>query len=196
MPDKATRIVGLQAYQFRLLFLALMLVMLYTLVQSSGLMEDTSPDAIRHTIQAWGLAGVALYIGLFTLGQLMYVPGMLFVIAAGLAYGPLWGTIIGMVGAMIAMSVTFYVGRRVGGSPLAGVKRRGFARLMGHLHKSPVVTIALMRLMVSTAPWLNYLLALTAVQFRQYFWGSALGVAIPVVATVWFSDLLLQYLTQ
>ena len=112
--------------------------------------------------------------------------------AAGLAYGPWWGFTIAMVGAAFGMSVTFFVGRRIGGKPLARVKRPRIERLMAGLQSRPQRNIALMRLVVSTAPWLNYLLALTAVHFRHYFWGSVLGIAVPVFATTWFSDWILQ----
>lgn len=187
---------GLSAQQFRLLFLFLVLAISYVLVDASGLLEDASPIGVRNVIQEWGVAGVVLYMGLFALGQLLYVPGMVFVVAAGLAYGPWWGFAIAMVGAAFGMSVTFYVGRRIGGKPLAGVRRPRIERLMAGLESRPQRSIALMRLVVSTAPWLNYLLALTAVRFRHYFWGSIFGILVPVFATTWFSDWILQRVFQ
>ena len=178
----------------RVLALVCVLALAYVAIDATGLLDDVDPGSIRTTVQAWGAWGVLLYLGLFTLGQVLHVPGIIFVVAAGLAYGPWYGWLIGMVGSLVAISACFVVARKVGGSPLAQVKKPGIVRLIKRLHHYPLRTIIVLRMMFGSAPWLSYLLALTAVRYRQYLFGAAIGLAVPVFITTWFSDWLLQYL--
>ncbi len=180
--------------KLRPLLLVALLIAAYFAIDASGLLEDANPEDIRNLVRSWGVAGVLLYFGLFTLGQIMHVPGIVFVIAAGLAYGPWLGWLIAMLGSLLAVSASFLVARKVGGSPLAQVEKPHVKRLIGRLHGSPTRTIALLRLVLGSAPWLSYMLALTAVRYSQYLLGTAIGLVVPVFITTWFCDWLLQNL--
>lgn len=50
-----------------------------------------------------------------------------------------------------------------------------------------------MRLLVGTAPWLNYLLGMSSVSFRHYLFASVIGIWPAVLLTVLFTDWLLQH---
>ena len=82
--------------RLRLPALVVVLAGLYVLARQSGLLEDVDPHRIRAIVEQWGLYGVILYVVLFSVGLFLYVPGTLFIIAAGLAYGELWGVPIAL----------------------------------------------------------------------------------------------------
>jgi uncharacterized membrane protein YdjX (TVP38/TMEM64 family) len=105
---------------------------------------------------------------------------MVFVAAAALAYGPVYGAVLAYAGALASVSVTFAFVRGVGGKPLATVRWPFARRLLAHLDRRPVLTIALLRLVLWISPPISYALALSGVRFRSYLAGSALGLAIPV----------------
>ena len=180
------------AYRLPLLFLIVIAGYIYG--QKSGLIDYIDPIAIRETIQSWGGLGLFFYLSLFCLGQLMYIPGMFFVVIAGFIYGPYWGIAVALLGAILAISVSFYVARLIGGTPLANAQRPLLVKLLTSLHEKPIRNIAMMRLIVSTAPWLSVLLALSSISYRQYIVGSALGFTTPIVGTVYFTDLLVARL--
>lgn len=177
--------------RLRLPVLLLVLVGLYVYSRESGLLEQANPEQIRTVVQQWGAYGMVLFVVLFSIGQLLYVPGMFFVIAAGLIYGGIAGFTIAMVGALVAITVSFYTVRMIGGSPLQNTQKPFIGRMLQGLHDHPIRSIATMRLIVSTAPWLNYILALSAVQYRQYIIGSVIGMVVPIALTVYFTDWLL-----
>lgn len=65
--------------------------------------------------------------------------------------------------------------------------------LLGQLQTYPVSSMAVMRLLVGTAPWLNYLLGMSSVSFRHYLFASVIGIWPAVLLTVLFTDWLLQH---
>ncbi|MGI9284944.1 MAG: TVP38/TMEM64 family protein [Pseudomonadales bacterium] len=177
--------------RFRLPLLVFVLLGLYVFARQSGILENANPYEIRAMVQQWGAYGVLLYVMLFCVGLLLYVPGTLFIIASGLVYGQWWGTLIAFIGANIGITVSFLVVRFVGGTPSEKELHPVINRLVSTLHSSPIKNIAIMRVFLWTAPALNYLLALTAVSPRHHLLGSLIGTIIPVAVMVYLTDWLL-----
>lgn len=175
-------------HKLRLPLLFALLIGLYWYAKQNGILEQANPEEIRTVVQQWGAYGVLLYIILFSVGQLLYVPGMIFVVAAGVLYGGTLGFAAAFVGAIAAISVSFYAVRLIGGSPLKDTENPFIGKMISGLHERPIRSIALMRLFVSTAPALNYILALSAVKYRQYLLGSILGMPLPIIFTIYFTD--------
>lgn len=164
----------------RLGALAVLLVVLLVAGRMTGLSDRLSAHAVRATIAAAGVWGPVFFVLAFCAGELVHLPGIAFVAAATFAYGPVPGAALSLVGAIVSVSVTFAFVRTVGGQPLTTVKWAFARRLLVHLDRRPVRTIALLRLVFWVSPALSYALALSGVRFRSYVAGSALGLAIPV----------------
>ncbi len=178
----------------RIGFLLLVLGGVYYLAESAGLLEQSSPEGIRDLVAQWGSYGVLVYLAAFTLGQLVYIPGMFFVVAGSLVFGGVNGFLLAMLGSILSVSLSFYVARLLGGTPLADPKRDWIKRLVRRLDTRPVSSMFVLRLLVGTAPWLNYLLGMSSVSYRDYLIAAVLGIAAPVMLTVVFTDWLLQFL--
>jgi uncharacterized membrane protein YdjX (TVP38/TMEM64 family) len=116
------------------------------------------------------------------------VPGLVFVAAGVLAYGPRVGGLVSYGAALVSISVSFGVVRALGGRAL------GDTRVMQKLDLRPVRTIAALRLFLVLSPPLNYALALSRVRFRDYLLGSALGLAPPTALAAIFFDRVLAWL--
>jgi len=65
-------------------------------------------------IRSSGHWGVAVSIGLMVLHSFVPFPAELVAIANGMLYGPIWGTVITWVGAMLGALLSFGVARRFG----------------------------------------------------------------------------------
>jgi len=176
----------------RIFALLTTLIGLYLVILNNGFLEHADPHKIKNIIIESGSYGIALYIALFAIGLLVYVPGMLFLISSGLIYGPFWGSLIALLGACIAVNISFVIVRLIGGRPIKSIKNKHAQKLLDGLHKNPVKHIAVLRTVMITAPGFNYLLALSDVSFKQYFWGSLLGMIIPVFAVIYFTDIVLK----
>jgi uncharacterized membrane protein YdjX (TVP38/TMEM64 family) len=146
----------------------------------TGLTEQLTRERIQATMSELGALGFLAFVAAFAIGELVHVPGVVFVVAAMFAYGPGMGSVAGLVGATVSVTVTFFVVRLVGGQPLGDVERPFLRRMLAQLDRRPVTTIIVLRLLFQMLPALNYGLAMSKVRYRDYVVGSALGL-VPVV---------------
>lgn len=156
-------------------------VVLVAIGHATGATEHLTRERIQETMLGLGALGFVAYLVIFALGELVHVPGMVFVAAAILAYGRALGFGAGMVGALVSLTVTFAVVRAVGGQPLGDVERPFMKRMLAQLERRPIATIAVLRVLFQMLPALNYGLAMSKVRYRDYAVGSMLGLA-PVIA--------------
>lgn len=177
----------------RLLALALVLCAIFAVGHFTGLNDYLTRENLRALMEHLGLWGVVLFIVLFVVGELVHVPGIVFVLAALLAYGRLGGAIAAYVGALASISVSFVLVRRVGGQALAHVKRARIAKILAKLDERPIATVTFLRLSFFLLPALNYALAMTRVRFRDYFVGSAIGIFIRIGALALAFDWVMSF---
>ncbi|MEQ8457410.1 MAG: VTT domain-containing protein [Sandaracinaceae bacterium] len=156
--------------------------------KATGLTDWLDVETVRTWMQSWGVWGFLGFLGIFAAGELMHVPGMVFVGAASIAYGQAWGIPAAYLGSLVSVAASFIVVRAIGGQPLGDVRKPWMRKVLGRLSDRPVRTVALLRLVLFLAPALNYGLAMSSVRFRDYMLGSALGLLLPIPAMVLLFD--------
>ncbi|NNC54774.1 MAG: TVP38/TMEM64 family protein [Pseudomonadales bacterium] len=180
----------------RLIILVAVLAVLFALGEYYNLAERFDPLALRDYIQGMGALGILLYLLLFCVTLLLSVPGMIFMVAAGLIWGNVQGSIIALIGVNLATGFSFLLVRRWQGEGYeAEAMRNGMMRrMLSGLERSPIKTVAVLRCLFSTAPALNYGFALSSVSTREHMLGTLVGSVLPVVGIVVGSDWLLKVL--
>ena len=127
--------------QKRLLRVAALVVVAGALVvagKTSGLASHGSIERVRALIVESGGWGVALFVLVFAIGEMLHVPGLFFVAAGVLAYGRLWGGLLGWSASIVAISVTFLMARAVAGGPaFADVKNAFMKRVLARPRAPP-----------------------------------------------------------
>ncbi len=135
---------------------------------------------ISSVIKSSGPWGLLIFFILFAIGSLIHIPAMLFILVAILIYGPFEGAIWGYLGVVIAMTANYFIVRAFGNKALHDIQNRRLQNMLSKLHEQPLSTIILIRLVFWAAPIVNYTLAMTSVNSRDYIFGSAIGLIIPV----------------
>jgi uncharacterized membrane protein YdjX (TVP38/TMEM64 family) len=131
---------------------------------------------------------------LFSIGNLIQIPGWIFLAAAVLAFGRSWGGIATYVAASVSCGCTFFTIRYVGGDALRHLGSRTAARLIGQLDTRPIRSIVILRVLFQTLPALNYALSLSGVGFGKYMTGTLLGLPLPIIAYCFLFDYLATFL--
>jgi len=136
------------------------------------------PENTVALIRSWGAWGVLGSIGLMIAHSFLPFPSEIVAIANGMVYGPLWGSVITWVGAMLGASAAFALARLLGRPFVQHVlsarrrqqlalwsrERGGMALLVGRL--IPVIAFNL----------INYAAALTEISWWTFLWATGIGI--------------------
>lgn len=148
---------------------------------------------LQTLIRQSGLFGYSLYILLFIIATLFLLPGSILVIAGGIVFGPLLGTLLSLIAATLASSCSFLLARWLG--------RDLLLKYVGHSHTFQAIEKGIARngidflILTRLIPLFpyniqNYAYGLTTIAFWPYTLISAL-TTLPgiVIYTVMASDL-------
>lgn len=191
--DDSAEAAPARSSRWRMAALAVFFVGSFAVAKYSGLLENVDVDVVRAFMDSAGVWGFFAFVGIFALGELMHIPGMVFVGAAALAYGDALGIAAAYTGAVASVITSFFVVRAIGGQPLAAAKRPWMKKILARLERQPIRTVALLRFFFWLSPALNYGLAMSSVRFREYLLGSAIGLLIPIPLVVLLFDQVAQW---
>lgn len=168
----------------RLGLLAVFLIGIYLIGHLTGFTAQLTVDGIRESMREAGIGGFVVFVLTFCVGQLLYIPGFVFVMVSGLAYGPVWGSVASVIAATISVAVSFVIVRTIGGQPLKhiSIKRPFLKRPLDRLEQQPIRSMIVIRLFLWAIPPVNYTLAMSSVTFRDYMIAAVIGMTPPFVA--------------
>lgn len=178
----------------RLIAVVLFLALLWALFQFTGLREHFTLQYVHDGFEQHLLTGLLLFAALFSLGNLIQVPGWLFLAAAVLALGQFWGAVATYVAACVSCLVTFLLIRALGGDALRSFKGGLAQRIFAQLDSHPLRSVLLLRLLFQTVPALNYALALSGIKLRDYAIGTLLGLPLPIALYCIFLQTLARWM--
>jgi uncharacterized membrane protein YdjX (TVP38/TMEM64 family) len=130
---------------------------------------------IRHL----GLAGAFIFIGAYAIAALLFLPGAIFTIGAGLVYGIAGGTAVALAGATLGAALAFLVARyllrkriekfaktnKKFGAIDEAIGKQGW-KIVGLLRLSPLIPFNIS----------NYFYGITSIGFWPYLLASCLGM--------------------
>jgi uncharacterized membrane protein YdjX (TVP38/TMEM64 family) len=178
----------------RLLAVVAFIFALWTLAHFTQMQARFTPQLVHDSFEAHPIIGVLIFVASFSVGNLIQVPGWVFLVAAVLTLGQFWGGILTYLAASVSCVVTFLVIRLVGGNALRTFEGRLARQLFARLDSHPVQSVGLLRVLFQTAPALNYALALSGVRLRHYLIGTLLGLPLPIAVYCIFLDTLAHWL--
>ncbi len=177
----------------KLLFIVVFFVGVFILVEIMGLRSHLSPETIHALFAEHTLVGLVLFCLAFSLGNLLYVPGWVFLVGAVYALGKEWGGVATFIAGLCSSTLSYYIIRQIGGTALRSLNHRWADKIFSHLDERPVLSVALLRLLFQTLPALTYALALADIRFRHYILGTFLGLPIPIFLYCYFFDVVFNY---
>ena len=178
---------------YRLMAVLAFLAVLYALFELTGLRQHFSLDFLRAQIEANLVTGLLVFVLLYCLGNLIQIPGWIFLAAAVLTLGKMWGGVATYLAAIASCMATYFVVGFIGGDALRQLDNKVAQRIFSQVDRRPVTSVFLLRMIFQTVPVMNYALALSAVRFRDYAIGTLLGLPIPVIVYCLGFDFLERY---
>jgi uncharacterized membrane protein YdjX (TVP38/TMEM64 family) len=174
----------------RLLGAAALLGLLFAAVRAFPV--DRHLLGVVDWIRGAGLAGAAVFVVVYVLATVLFVPGSILTLGAGFAYGVLAGTGLVWVAANIGAALAFGLGRTLARDWIAGkvAANPRFAAIDHAVGREGFKIVLLTRLSpVFPFNLLNYAYGLTRVPFRDYVLASLVGMLPGTVMYVYFGSL-------
>jgi uncharacterized membrane protein YdjX (TVP38/TMEM64 family)/rhodanese-related sulfurtransferase len=125
--------------------------------------------ALEAWVKSAGALGPLLYMALYTVATVLFLPGSVLTLAGGALFGPVWGTLYSLTGATLGAAVAFLAARYLA-SDWVHRKAGGWTKqLIEGVEKESWRFVAFVRL-VPLFPFnlLNYALGLTRIGLVAY----------------------------
>src|SRR5262249_19063962 len=148
--------------------------------------DKLDPSRVEGAVRDLGVWAPIGHVVLFALGTIFFLPGTLFGLAGGLLFGPLWGTILNLTGAMLGATAPFFVGRFVAADWARRMAGPSWQRRIDGVDAEGWRFVAFVRL-VPLFPFnlSNYALGLTRISLRDYVLASAVCMLPGTLAFSW-----------
>lgn len=135
--------------------------------------------SLADRLRGMGAAGVALFIVAYVLAEVALLPGSLFTLAAGFAYGPVGGLLVASPASVLAAAVTFLLSRTVLRDWIkTRIARHPKARALDKAIGTNSFKLILLLRLSPVIPFnvLNYALGLSDAKVGRYLIASFIGM--------------------
>lgn len=178
----------------QILAVVVFLGVLLAVFELSGLRAHFDLAFLQQRIADNRVSGLLVFVLLFVLGNLIQIPGWIFLAAAVLTLGRVWGGLATYLAACVSCAATFIAIRLIGGSALRELRSGLAKRILARLDEHPLRSVVVLRILFQTVPALNYALALSGIRFRHYIIGTLIGLPLPIALYCVFFDYLARLL--
>lgn len=166
---------------------AVALVFVLAVFDVRGLLRDAV-----SAMERLGPWGPVLFIAVYILATVLFLPGSILTLGAGAAFGVAWGSLYASIGSTLGATAAFLVGRHLardwvarriaGNATFAAIDRAvadGGWKIVGLTRLSPVFPFTL----------LNYAFGLTRVPLKEYLLASWIGMMPGTVMYVYLGSI-------
>lgn len=152
-------------------------------------------ETVQGAVGAAGPAAPIAYVVLYAVGTVAFVPGAPLTLAGGALFGPLWGTVLAVVGATLGAAGAFAVARRLGRDQVEALAAGRLGQVDRWLEQKGFVAVLYLRLVI-IVPFnlLNYVVGVTSVRRRDYLTATVIGIVPGAFAFAAFGDVALAAL--
>ncbi|MCK7483686.1 MAG: TVP38/TMEM64 family protein [Candidatus Moduliflexus flocculans] len=115
---------------------------------------------------------------IYVVGVCLFVPGAVLTGLGAVIFGPYWGFVYVWIGAMIGASAAFFIGRTLGREFAASLVGDRLRKYDDAIERNGFATVLYLRLIYFPFTPMNFGMGLTKVHFRDYLFGTGLGILV------------------
>lgn len=133
-------------------------------------------DSVRAVVHSFGALGPVVHVLLYAATVTCFVPATVMTIAGAVAFGKAAGAAYNIVGASLGAAVSFLVARYLGRDLAARLVKGRLKELDATAERNGFAVVMYLRLAYCPFVPLNYGAGLTRIRFRDFLWGTVLGI--------------------
>jgi uncharacterized membrane protein YdjX (TVP38/TMEM64 family) len=140
--------------------------------------DRLSIEVLTGWVSSLGWIAPIVFIGCYVVATVFFMPGLLFTLAGGVLFGPVYGTLYNLTGATLGATCAFLVARYVAYDWVAQRSGKKLGQLVKGVESEGWRFVAFVRL-VPLFPFnlLNYALGLTKIRLSHYIVTSLVFMA-------------------
>src|SRR3989339_527974 len=159
-------------------FLLMFIVAAVVTVRFTGVMEFLTVEKLGAWLAAAGIWAPLAFILVYALGVCLFIPGTLLTALGAAIYGPYWGFVYVWVAAMLGAAGAFLIGRYLGREFAASLIGDPVRKYDDAIERNGFATVLYLRLVYFPFTAMNFGMGLTKVHFKDYLWGTGLGILV------------------
>ncbi len=142
-----------------------------------------APSALERGLERFGRFAPVMFVFVYVLATILFVPGSVLTLAGGVLFGPLWGTLWNLTGATLGATLAFLVARYLASDWVSRRTSRRLASLVRGVEDEGWRFVAFVRL-VPLFPFnlVNYAFGLTRIRLAEYVLASFVCMAPGAIA--------------
>lgn len=171
----------------QILGLVVILIVVFFLIRASGIrFGDLTLSKIRDYLLSFGMVkGALVYLAVYTFSirPFIPIPPTLYTFAGGFTFGPLWGTVLTVLGATLNASLCFLIARALGKDFVQRISKGKFDKLNEKLNQSGFKALLIVRASPVGPPFdlVSYASGVLRISFWSHFVATLIGI-IPATA--------------
>ena len=135
-------------------------------------------EVLAAFVDSAGFWAPAVFLLIYTVGVTLFVPATVFMALGAALFGPYWGFLYLMAGALCGATVGFCIARYLGRGFIASVGGPWLRKYDEAIARNGFATVLYLRLMYSPFAPVNFGMGLSKISFWDYFIGTALGISV------------------
>ena len=137
------------------------------------LRDKVNADAVVVWLRGFGDASPLLFVGIYIVATVLFLPGGLLTLVGGAMFGTIPGALYSLTGATVGATLAFLIARYVASGWVAARLHAKLPTMMREIESGGWKFVGMVRL-VPIIPFnaLNYALGLTPIRVSHYVWAS------------------------
>jgi uncharacterized membrane protein YdjX (TVP38/TMEM64 family) len=145
-------------------------------VRSPAVKEMLTAEKLGVMLAAAGVWAPLAFILIYAVGVCLFIPGTLLTALGAAIFGPYWGFVYVWVAAMQGAAGAFLIGRYLGREFAASLIGDRLQKYDDAIELNGFATVLYLRLVYFPFTAMNFGMGLTKVRFKDYLWGTGLGI--------------------
>ncbi|MBW2059259.1 MAG: TVP38/TMEM64 family protein [Deltaproteobacteria bacterium] len=159
------------------IFLLFIVVAIYV-IRATPVKDHLTQEALGRSLGVIGVWAPLVYMAIYAVGVCLFVPGTLLTALGAALFGAYWGFVYVWVGAMVGSSIAFWIGRTLGREFAASLIGDRLRKYDVAIEQNGFAAVLYLRLVYFPFTAMNFGMGLTGVRFRDYFFGTGLGIIV------------------
>ena len=135
-------------------------------------------EGLGRFLETAGMWAPIVYIVIYSVGVCLFLPGTLLTGLGAAIFGAYWGFLYVWIGAMFGASAAFFIGRTLGRDFAGSLIGDRLKKYDDAIERNGFATVLYLRLIYFPFTPMNFGMGLTKVHFKDYLFGTGLGIIV------------------